>query len=464
MSDLGQNKSINAVSTNIMLEPWYRSPLNVGNNNMTFSMALDSNSYAWAWGQNNAPNYSLGFNVNLNASSPTALSIATMLQWRQIDNGSGAAAGCWFVGIDSNSYAWCWGYNSTGQLGDNSITNRGPAAVSVIGGKQWIKAIAAFTNTLALDSNSYAWAWGSGSVGRLGYNATQNSSSPVSVMGGKQFRLIRSANSVTTNPMYALDGNSYAWAWGNNQGGWGDLGDNTTFSRSSPVSVVGGKQWIALEVLPLAVVALDSNSYAWCWGGGTSGQLGDNTTLFRSSPVSVIGGKQWRKIATSRSGAGNIVVAIDSFSYAWAWGNNTYGVLGDNAITYKSSPVSVVGGKQFKDLTVTTYAGRGVVALDGSSAVWCWGYGTTGTIGDNTTNDRSSPTSVVGIGGKVISVGYGFPDAWAYTGSVPWFWGSNLQGSIGDKTDSNRSSPVSIVGAIKNFKVPRMVFGVLDYR
>ena len=59
-------------------------------------------------------------------------------------------------------------------------------------------------------------------------------------------------------------------------------------SRSSPVSVVGGKQFIQVCSGSLASLAIDSSGYVWTWGRNGSGQLGDNTTTNRSSPVMVV--------------------------------------------------------------------------------------------------------------------------------------------------------------------------------
>ena len=57
------------------------------------------------------------------------------------------------------------------------------------------------------------------------------------------------------------------------------------------MSVVAGKQWRQLSLRDNQVYAIDNNSYAWAWGSNLSGQLGDNTLINRSSPVSVAGNK-----------------------------------------------------------------------------------------------------------------------------------------------------------------------------
>ena len=79
------------------------------------------------------------------------------------------------------------------------------------------------------------------------------------------------------------------WAWG--CGSVGRLGDNTTTDRSSPVSVIGGfTDWCQVSAGNIHSLGVRTNGTAWAWGLNNSGQLGDNTKTDKSSPVSVIGG------------------------------------------------------------------------------------------------------------------------------------------------------------------------------
>jgi hypothetical protein len=83
-----------------------------------------------------------------------------------------------------------------------------------------------------------------------------------------------------------------------------------------------------------------SNSI-WSWGSAAGGRLGDNSTVSKSSPVSVVGGfTDWCQI----SAGGEHSLAVRQNGTAWAWGNGNYGRLGDNTVVSKSSPVSVIGG------------------------------------------------------------------------------------------------------------------------
>jgi len=86
--------------------------------------------------------------------------------------------------------------------------------------------------------------------------------------------------------------------------------------------------------------AIDINNNLWAWGYNLQGELGDNTTIYRSSPVQITASGNVVSIAQS----GNVGGYIDKFSQIWLWGFNTYGGMGDNTTVNKSSPVQVNTG------------------------------------------------------------------------------------------------------------------------
>jgi alpha-tubulin suppressor-like RCC1 family protein len=319
--------------------------------------------------------------------------------------------------LDSYGYAWAWGLNTSGKLGDNSATNRS-SPVAVVGGKNFKTISTGELHTVALDLSSYAWAWGRNTNSSLGDGTTITKSSPVSVVGGYQFKTISVGNLFTI----ALDASNYAWSWGLNS--VGQLGNNDYIvNKNSPVSVAGGKTWLSVSAGSGFTVAIDSSSNAWAWGIGTSGQLGNGDIVNnQSSPVSVLaGGKKW--IAVS---VGSFVVALDASSFAWTWGSSN-----------RSVPTSVPGGKQFK---MVSAGNQFAVALDASNYAWSWGLGTSGQLGDGTIVDKTIPVSVYGAK-TWSSISAGDSVTALDTSGNTWNWGINSQGQFGDNSITNRSTP-----------------------
>lgn len=294
------------------------------------TVAVRSNGTTWAWGCNNCGQ--IGDNTTTNRSSPVSV-VGGITDWCRVSTGIN---GTHTLAIRTNGSAWSWGNNVSGRLGDLTTTNRS-SPVSVVGGfTDWCEINAAATHSVALRSNGTIWSWGQNQLGILGTSNTIFRSSPVSVVGG--FTDWCRLSSTYCHTVASRVGGT-AWAWGINTNG--RLGDNTTTDKSSPVSVVGGfTDWSSVSAGQDASVGLRAPGAAWSWGTNSSGQLADNTTTNRSSPVSVVGGfTNWCSICVGSSSVG-----LRSSGQLWAWGPGSNGQLGDNSVTTKSSPVSVLGG------------------------------------------------------------------------------------------------------------------------
>jgi len=337
---------------------------------------------------------------------------------------------------------WTWGNNSTGQLGDNSVVCRS-SPVSVVGGfTDWITTEAACAHTLATRKNGTAWAWGINSTGNLGDGTTVSKSSPVSVVGGFTDWCYVSGYLSSA----AIRTNGTLWTWGSNA--QAHLGDNSTVNKSSPVSVVGGfNDWCQVSVSSVHVSAVRTNGTLWTWGSNAQGQLGDNSTVDRSSPVSVVGGfNDWCQVS-----AGSIhIAAIRTNGTLWTWGGNNVGQLGDNTETDRSSPVSVIGN--ITNWCQVSSGFRFSAAVTTDSEIWAWGENSCGKLGDNSTTNRSSPVKVVGgfTDWCQVSVAGQHAAAVRNNGSI-WTWGSNAQAQLGDNSTVDRSSPVSVVGGFTDW-------------
>jgi len=232
---------------------------------------------------------------------------------------------------------WSWGKNSFGQLGNNAITNRSSPVQTVSGGTNWKLVDCGFYHTAAIKTDGTLWSWGFNAFGQLGNNAITNVSSPVqTVSGGTNWRFV----SCKFYDTAAIKTDGTLWTWGINT--IGQLGDNTTTNKSSPVqTVAGGTSWKSVAAGSGIVASIKTDGTLWTWGLNGNGQLGDNTRTNRSSPVQTVSaGTNWRSVAC----AANMIQSIKTDGTLWLWGRGTSGELGDNSITSKSSPVQTVSG------------------------------------------------------------------------------------------------------------------------
>lgn len=177
----------------------------------------------------------------------------------------------------------------------------------------------------------------------------------------------------------------------------------------------------------LSSLALDSAGKIWSWGDGSSGQLGINSVDIKITPVSILGvNKTFCTIEAGNSSNH----AIDKYGRVWGWGINSSGKLGDNSITNRSTPVSVLGVRKTfcKIATGDTHT----LAIDVYGRVWSWGINTNGQLGNNTIISTRTPVSVKGTYKTFchISAGQNHSIAVDKYGRV-WSWGLNTSGQLG---------------------------------
>jgi alpha-tubulin suppressor-like RCC1 family protein len=326
----------------------------------------------------------------------------------------------------------------------------------------WDTAAAGGGHTVALKSDGTVWTWGYNGIGQLGDNSTTQRNTPVQVLGtgGSGFLTDVIAIAAGSNYTAALKSDGTVWTWGDNS--YGQLGDNTTTRRSTPVQVSGtGGSGFLTDVKAIAagidhMVALKSDGTVWTWGYNQNGQLGDNSTTRRTTPVQVLGtGGSGFLTGVKAIAAGNRhTVALKSDGMVWAWGYNGYGQLGDNtSLTERSTPVQVLGpgGSGFlTDVKAIATGNYHTLFLKNNGTVWGCGYNDFGQLGDNTTTRRSTPVQVSGTGGsgfltdvKAIAAGGRHTVALKSDGTV-WAWGYNNYGQLGDNTLARRITPTAI--------------------
>lgn len=281
-----------------------------------FGAAIDKNGRLWSWGSNVYGN--LGNNSVTAATTPISV-CGAVKTFCKIAVGT---FNCY--SIDKNGRAWSWGYNFSGALGDNSVVCRS-TPVSIAGAiKTFCQIIAnskGNNSAFAIDKNGLVWGWGSNGNGLLGNNSIISISTPVSVAGARK----TFCKLALGNHAIAIDKNGRLWAWGFNA--FGNLGDNTIVDKSTPISVGGAvKTFCEIGCNTYSSFAIDKNGKLWAWGYNQYGQLGDNTTVNKSTPITVAGiNKTFCKV-----GSGDITIAIEKNGQIWTWGNNTNGILGIN--------------------------------------------------------------------------------------------------------------------------------------
>jgi alpha-tubulin suppressor-like RCC1 family protein/serine/threonine protein kinase len=182
--------------------------------------------------------------------------------------------------IDADAALWCWGRNTSGQLGDGTTVDR-HAPVRIGGSMRFIAVAAGGTHSCAVSDDGGVWCWGKNSSGQLGTGATEDALAPVRVDVPGSFVAVTTGASHTCARMRG--GSLYCW--GRNV--YGQLGDGSTVDRARPVPVSIAGPVVAVQASAAHTCALTADGGRFCWGYNAEGQLGDGTRDNRARPTRV---------------------------------------------------------------------------------------------------------------------------------------------------------------------------------
>ncbi len=184
--------------------------------------------------------------------------------------------------------------------------------------------------------------------------------------------------------------------WGRNN--HGQLGDGSNINRNSPIEVDLGTNRTAISVSAgndFTCAILD-NGEIKCWGFNGFGNLGDGTTTSRSTPV--IANHSTGLRASSLATPGYSVCAIFDNGSISCWGKSYTVSSQDGPVTGTSSDIQLPSGRTAHDIDGTYWH---TCALLDNGSVSCWGVNTHGQWGDGTCSSSSSSCS--GTDGNVPS-------------------------------------------------------------
>ncbi len=134
--------------------------------------------------------------------------------------------------VKSDGTVWCWGDNTSGELGNGVPGVDSFTAVQVAVISNALEVSAGGAHTCAVLKDNTVWCWGSNASGQLGIGLLPNAppvAAPLQAVTG-----ITTATNVSAGEAHtcAVKTDNTVWCWGNNE--FGQLGDG--HSKYSPFS------------------------------------------------------------------------------------------------------------------------------------------------------------------------------------------------------------------------------------
>lgn len=352
---------------------------------------------------------------------------------------------------------WTWGYNNIGQLATGTTTFASSPVQTIASGANWKTIDAGASVVAGIKSDGTLWLWGSNGYGQLGDNTTVSKSSPVQTIAtGTNWKSV----SCGANHVMAIKTDGTLWGWGSNSNVY-QLGTGNVNNYSSPVQIAGGgTNWKQVSCGQNHSGAIKTDGTLWMWGQGGNfayyeGKLGTGDLNNRSTPVQTIAaGTNWKLVSCGAYST----TAIKTDGTLWVWGKNDQGELGTGNTTPYSSPVqTIAGGTNWKQVSISRSGGTGYTqvmsAIKTDGTLWLCGYNYYGQLGGSYGYSVSSPVQTVsgGTNWKKVVSSVTAVAAIKTDGSL-WLWGNDAYGQLGQGfTSSGLNSPVQTISAGHNW-------------
>lgn len=313
------------------------------------------------------------------------------------------------------------------------------------------------SHSLAVKADGSVWAWGSNSAKQVDPTSKdQNVTKPSKVKG------IDSAVSVAGGSDFSAalmqDGSVTVWGGG---GGFSVVsgltgvsniaaGQSTllalkhdgtvwqwSFGASAPEQIKGLTPIIAVAAGGGHYLALSRSGQVWAWGNNNRGQTGVKPSeSLVDQPKKVEGLSDIVSIAAGYTHS----LAVDVNGQVYAWGSNGSGQLGNNKTDDSSTPQEVL---TVRDAVQVSGGNDTSMALTADGKIYTWGYGEYGQLGAaKTTNSRLKPDMISGSDfGTPIQIASGMNHNLLLNsqGSV-YAWGRNRDAQLGTGEDTNSST------------------------
>ncbi len=365
--------------------------------------------------------------------------------------------------LTTDGTAYCWGLNSSGELGAASTDTCkhehlefpcGKRPIAVSGRRHFTALVVGQFHSCGLSNEGLGYCWGSDFHGQLGADSGLSvchepngkplkcASTPVPVAGAYRFALLVAGGQHTCG----VTTTGVTYCWGSDD--LGQLGSDSTSAtcgeageggkpcRRTPARVGGEFTAAALAAGRSHTCGLDGLGQAWCWGRD-----------FGITPSRISGA---HPPFASISASDHKTCALTSEGTAFCWGVFRMGpsdLLATVTIPTPGGTWQASGDSALQFTSVTT-GEEHICGLTSARAAYCWGVGWEGQLGISRglfgklgKQGSNDPLPVEGkLEFAVLSAGFAYTCGVGSDGRA-YCWGENKLGQLGDGTTKGHDQP-----------------------
>jgi alpha-tubulin suppressor-like RCC1 family protein len=223
---------------------------------------IDAATNLYCWGLNNYGQ--VGNATYVNQTTPAL-----------VGAGNSVTVGAYHTCVTTSNgslSAYCWGRNSEGQVGNGTfVTVSAPVSVNQSVSGQLVQISAGGEHTCAIAATGRLWCWGDNTSGQLGLGDGVPRGAPA-VVGVQAWARVASGLGHTCG----VQKSGTLWCWG--RGHRGQLGIGSYTDRFVPVQVGSDSDWVTVDAGDDHTCATKAGNEVWCWGANDAGELPDGTS------------------------------------------------------------------------------------------------------------------------------------------------------------------------------------------
>ena len=341
------------------------------------------------------------------------------------------------LAIDSNSRLVAWGYNSEGQLGDGTITDKDFYG-AVDHGTGWLSADAQFNRSVGVKSDGTVWVWGSSWV----YSGAVISS-PTQV-GTKNTWVEAKVGSWLESYVMAARSDGSLWAVGGvgvslpKSDFFGQIGSNLP-----PVSeflMIGtDNDWSKVSTSAYHSLATKKNGNLWGWGNHGFGSGGASLL-----PQKLDSENLWEEVNAKTENYRNYSIATKVGNTAWAWGSVLEIVAHNLTTTNVNAPWQISTNAWLPNRATQLSVGpHHTLKVDTNGQLLVWGTNFFGELGVNFSYVDATNPAYLSWGWSSVVAGTNFSMGIKTNGAM-WGWGSMIEILGTTSTATVVSNPIPI--------------------
>lgn len=403
--------------------------------------------------------YCMGYNMSgeLGVGNTSAATIPTKVVMTNLATGelfkSISGRGSYVCALTNMGNNFCWGGSNTyGQQGSGTGMRNKPTAMTMTNMPTYngFKSVyAGATSSCGLATNGKIFCWGDSASGALA-NGVSASNIVKKPTAASYANLPTGGRFLQMSFGVALASDNKIYTWG----------ADTNGVMGNGVSVVD--HLIPTEVDSSAITsgilkvsgtdthkcALTTDGKIYCWGDNTEGQIGDGTNSTAHSPTEVNASLNTAEGFRDVHTAPGISCALTNQARAFCWGNGANGGLGNGGTADNNTPVLVSSsGLNAGEFYVKVRVG---LALTSKGRLLSWGDNTYGEAGRGTTGGGFNTPAVISTGD--VASDEQFSDfnvsdnhrCGLTTKSKLYCWGFNSNGQLGDNSTANKNVPTLV--------------------